>query len=55
MMPAFIGAVFLFLWVVVGLAILGGLAYGLYWIVSRWNDDGRDAVDDPDEIVDDTI
>jgi hypothetical protein len=41
---AFIGVVFLFVWFVVGLIILGGLAYGLYWTVSRWNDDSTDTV-----------
>lgn len=54
-MLAFIGSAFLFLWFLVGLLILGGLAYGLYWIVSRWIDDGEDIVDDPNEIVDDNI
>lgn len=41
---AFVGVVFLFVWFGISLAILGGLAYGLYWIVSRWNDDSTDAV-----------
>ena len=39
----FIGIVFLFVWFVVGLALLGGLTYGLYWIVSKWNDDSTAA------------
>ena len=46
MTPAFLGIVFLFVWFVVGIVILGGLAYGLYWIVSRWNDDSTDSVTD---------
>ena len=40
---AFVGVVFLFVWFVVSIAILGGVAYGLYWIISRWNDDSMDA------------
>ena len=41
---AFLGIVFLFVWFIVGIAILGSLAYGLYWIVSKWNDDSTDSV-----------
>ena len=39
---AFLG-VFLFVWFVGGLAITAGVAYGIYWIISRWNDDNTDA------------
>lgn len=53
-MLAFVGLAFLFLWFVVGLLVLGGLAYGVYWIVGWWNDDASDT-DDQGGFGDDDI